>query len=137
MVANPHPPLKHLKSMPPQTVRYVCVFALAVGFSSFSACTRSDNPDQIRQRTADATATMRRDAKAVAEGVKEGMARDKTIDINKAARADLLTLPGITDHAADRILSDRPFGDTHELVTRHIIMQEEFDKIHDRIIAGH
>ena len=39
---------------------------------------------------------MRRDAKAVAESVKEGMSSDKAININKAAHEDLLSLPGPT-----------------------------------------
>lgn len=111
---------------------------LTLPLAGISACTNhNDNPDEIRRRTAEATETMRRDAKAVAEGVKEGMASGKTIDINRASREDLLGLPGLTPHQADRIISDRPFQDAHDLVTRRIIPEAEYDKIHDRIIAGH
>ena len=41
-----------------------------------------------------ATANMRRDAKAVAEGVKEGLNRDKdrTVDLNNASKEQLLSL---------------------------------------------
>ena len=78
---------------------------------------------------------MRRDTKAVVEGVKEGMGRDKTVNINKASREDLLSLPGITEHDADRIIADRPFADTHELVTRHAISDTEYDKIRGQVIA--
>src|SRR3982075_1408302 len=105
--------------------------------ASLTGCTTKDNPDEIRQRTADATATMKRDAKAVAEGVKEGMSRDKTLNINKASREDLLTLPGISEHQADRIIADRPFNDAHDLVSRRVLSQEEYDKIRNRVIAGH
>jgi DNA uptake protein ComE-like DNA-binding protein len=103
-----------------------------------ASCSSHDNPDEIRQRTAEATATVRRDAKAVAEGVKEGMGHDeKAININKASREDLLTLPGVTEREADRIIAERPFDDTHDLVKRRIMSEEEYGKIRDRVIAGH
>ena len=108
-----------------------------VSIGGLTGCTTKGNPDEIRQRTAEATATMKRDAKAVAEGVKEGMSRDKTLNINKASREDLLTLPGITERQADRIIAERPFDNAHDLVTRRVLSQEEYDKIRDRVIAGH
>jgi competence protein ComEA len=112
--------------------------ALAVLVALLAACTdNKDSPDQIRQRTADATETMRRDAKAVAEGVKEGMSRDKTININKASREDLTSLPGITEHEADRIIAARPFNNAHDLVTRRVLSEAEYARIRDRIIADH
>jgi len=106
---------------------------------TITACSsKQDNPDEIRERTAQATETVRRDTKAVVEGVKEGMRSDnKAININKASREDLLTLPGITEHEADRIIAGRPFDDAHDLVNRHIVSQTEYDKISDRVIAGH
>ena len=106
---------------------------------TFTACSsKQDNPDEIRERTAQATETMRRDTKAVVEGVKEGMRSDnKAVNINKASREDLLSLPGINEHEADRIIAARPFDDAHDLVSRHIVSEGEYDKISDRVIAGH
>ena len=115
--------------------RFASVLALTLLIAGFAACTK-DNPDEIRQRTADATAALRRDTKAVAEGVKEGMARDKTVDINKASRGDLSALPGISDHDADRIIAERPYDTTHDLVRKRIITEEQFDKIRDHITIG-
>jgi DNA uptake protein ComE-like DNA-binding protein len=113
-------------------------FVLATVIACTTACTTKDNPDEIRQRTAEATETVRRDTKAVVEGVKEGMGRDnKAININKASREDLVALPGVTEHEADRIIADRPYDDAHDLVTRHVLPQAEYDKISDRLIAGH
>jgi DNA uptake protein ComE-like DNA-binding protein len=68
--------------------------------------------------------------------VKEGIASDKSVNINKASREDLLNLPGITEREADRIISERPLDNTDELVKRRIIPQTEYDKIRDRIIAA-
>jgi DNA uptake protein ComE-like DNA-binding protein len=119
-------------------VHYVWGLTLALPLATNTACNTKDNPDEIRRRTAEATETMRRDAKAVAEGVKEGMSRDKkAININKASREDLLSLPGITEHEADRIIEARPYDNTEDLVTRHVLPQGEYNKISDRIIAGH
>jgi DNA uptake protein ComE-like DNA-binding protein len=114
-------------------LRLTLIVLLALLFAFLSACTTKDNPDEIRRRTAEATETMRRDAKAVAQGVKEGLASDKTVNINKASREDLLTLPGINDRYADRIIAGRPFANAHDLVTRHVLTPAEYDKIHDRV----
>ncbi|HEY4902788.1 MAG TPA: helix-hairpin-helix domain-containing protein [Candidatus Sulfotelmatobacter sp.] len=116
-----------------------CYSALAVGCvlaCATLACAPNQSPDQLREKTAQATAEVSRDAKAMAEGVKEGLSRDKTLNLNKASKDELLSLPGITEHEADRIVAERPFANTHDLVSRRIVPQEEFDKIKDRIIAS-
>jgi DNA uptake protein ComE-like DNA-binding protein len=127
---------RHLNVMLSQTWRSFATLA----FSSLVACTLgcapNQSPDQIREKTAQATSEVTRDAKAMAEGVKEGLNRDRTINLNKASKADLLTLSGISDHQADRIIAERPYADTHELVSRRLISQEEYDKIRNRIIAS-
>ncbi len=64
------------------------------------------------------------------------MSRDKTVNINKASREDLLSLPGMTDREADRIIADRPFDDAHDLVSAACSLEAEYDKISDRVIAG-
>jgi DNA uptake protein ComE-like DNA-binding protein len=118
--------------------RHPSLVTLALMLATLAACTTKDNPDEIRRRTAEATESVRRDTKAVVEGVKEGMGRDnKAININKASREDLLTLPGLTEHQADRIIAERPYADAHDLVTRHVLPESEYEKIRDRVIAGH
>jgi DNA uptake protein ComE-like DNA-binding protein len=119
-------------------LRSLSIILPLLALAGITACTTNrDNPDEIRRRTAEATETMRRDAKAVAEGVKEGMSSDKAININNASREDLLNLPGITERDASRIIAERPFRNANELVARHVISQSEYDRISDRIIAGH
>jgi DNA uptake protein ComE-like DNA-binding protein len=115
---------------------FLAFSALAVVAAGMTACSTKDNPDEIRQRTAAATETIKHDAKAIAEGVKEGMSRDKTININKASREDLLTLPGLTEHQADRLIAGRPFDHAHDLVTRRVLTEAQFAKIRDRVIAS-
>ena len=118
-------------------LRFLCFAALAAELAGVTACTTKDNPDEIRQRTAEATETVRRDTKALVEGVKEGMASDKAVNINKASREDLLNLPGITEREVDRIIAERPFDNAGDLVKRRVIPQAEYDEIRDRVIAGH
>jgi DNA uptake protein ComE-like DNA-binding protein len=111
-------------------------FVLALVFVGITACTTRDNPDEIRRRTAEATQTMRQDTKAVVEGVREGMGRsDKTVNINRASREDLLSLPGLTEREADRIIAERPYDSAHDLVKRHVISEGEYEKIRDRVVA--
>ena len=119
--------------------RFLSILTLALLLAGIAACnTKGDDPDEIRRRTAEATETIRRDTKAMAEGVKEGMGRDnKAVNINKASREDLLNLPGISEHEADRIIAARPYDSADDLVRRHIIPDSEYDKIRDRVIAGH
>lgn len=112
------------------------LLAFALLITGIPACNNSSNPDEIRQRTAEATETVRRDTKAMVEGVKEGMGHDGAVNINQASREDLLTLPGLSEREADRIIADRPFSSADDLVKRRVISQAEYDKIRDRVIAG-
>jgi DNA uptake protein ComE-like DNA-binding protein len=128
--------IPHQNPMQLLNLRNVWLIALAVPLVGITACSNKDNPDEIRRQTAEATETMRRDTRAVVEGVKEGMHSDKAVDINTASREDLLSLPGMTDRDADRIIAERPFKSARELVARRVIPQAEYDKISDRIIAG-
>jgi DNA uptake protein ComE-like DNA-binding protein len=95
------------------------------------------NPDEVRERTADATATLKENAKAVAQGVREGLSRGsdsaRVVDLNSASKGDLLTLPGVNSDHADRIIASRPFDNTRELVTRKILSPEAYDRVKDRV----
>jgi len=116
------------------------LLALLLGVSA--ACSSNQSPDQIRENTAKATETLKRDTKAVAEGVKEGLTRDKdgdrakaAIDINKASKSDLSSLPGITSEKADRIIAERPYAATHQLVSRNVLSAGEYSRVQDRVVV--
>src|SRR3954469_8864950 len=95
----------------------------------------SSSPDAVRERAADATAAIRRDAGAIAQGVKEGWSRSNPLDINSASREQLLALPDITPSSADAIIAGRPYKNSAELVQRRILGKAEYDKIADRVTA--
>lgn len=93
------------------------------------------SPDAIRQDTANATATATRDAKAVAQGVVEGLKEKGPININKASSDDLQTLPGVDSTTADKIIAGRPYDASGDLVKKHIVSRAEYDKIASKVVA--
>jgi len=120
------------------TVLALLVSALPICFAGCNACTNSQpqSPDQIRQQTAAATAELKDNTKAVAEGIKDGLTRpsaDKPVDINSASKAQLTSLPGMDGASADRVIAGRPYSSEHELLEKHILSREEYNKIADSI----
>lgn len=121
---------------PPHPSGVKILFALLLITSTFVACTRQkQSPDELREKTAQATAQFKKDTKAIAEGIKEGWNRDKPLNINDASKEDLSRLPGISDNQAQNIISNRPYDHAGQLVTRHILTQSQFDKIKDEVTA--
>ena len=96
----------------------------------------NQSPDQIRQKTAEETAAIKRDSKAIAEGVKDGLSSKRSVDLNRASKDDLTSLPGIDTRQADRIIAERPYANTHQLVTRRILSEDEYNKIQDRVVVN-
>ena len=111
------------------TAMVACVFALYAGCSN-------ESPDQLRQKTAEETAAVKRDTKAVAEGVKDGLSNRRAVDLNKSSKSDLTSLPGITDRKADRIIAERPYADPHQLVTRHVLSEDEYAQVQDHVVVN-
>ena len=107
----------------------------ALLLAALVGCTSQESPQELKEKTARETATMKRDARAVAEGIREGWSRDKPLDLNSATKDDLMALPGITSAEADRVIDGRPYREPGELVSRHILGKEQYDKISDRIVA--
>jgi DNA uptake protein ComE-like DNA-binding protein len=113
------------------------IFAfIALVAIALSGCTTHDrSPDAIREQTARATSTAVRDAKAVTQGVVQGIRQQRTININKASVEDLSSLDGIDDETARRIVDHRPYSDSYELVRKHIISKTEYNKIAGKVEA--
>jgi outer membrane murein-binding lipoprotein Lpp len=117
-------------------VRTLAIIAGIFSLVLLAGCSSPpQNPDQLREQTAKATAELKSNAKAVAEGVKEGLQRDRTLDLNRATKDQLTALPGITNERADRIIAGRPYENSQELVSRHIVSQQEYDRIRDQVTA--
>jgi len=108
--------------------RILCTAAVFLPF--WTSCTHQ-NPQDLKEKTAHATAELKRDAKAVASGVREGWGQYKTVDLNEATKEQLMTLPSLSSAEADRIIAGRPYQRPEELVSRHILSRKEYDRISD------
>jgi DNA uptake protein ComE-like DNA-binding protein len=112
--------------------RVVCAVLLG---SALVGCSQQQRTEDLKEKTATVTAEAKRDAKAVAAGIREGWNRDKPLDLNSATKEQLQSLPGVTAPIADRILAGRPYNAPADLLTRHIVRKAEYDKISDRLTA--
>lgn len=86
--------------------------------------------NQVADRAAD-------DARAAVQGAKEGWSGNQQplLNLNTSSEADLSGLPGITEHDARVIIQHRPYADKGDLISRHVLTQDKYGKISDRITA--
>jgi DNA uptake protein ComE-like DNA-binding protein len=114
--------------------RFSLIAVPLLALSLAVSCTRqSQNPEEIREKTAQATANMKADATAVAQGVKEGLTRGNKVDLNNASKNQLMALPGITDPEADRIIANRPYGTPEDLVKKKVLTPHQYDRISGQV----
>ena len=64
--------------------RHVCTIVL---LAALAGCTHQQNSQDLKEKTAQATAAVKRDAKAVGAGIREGWSRDRPLDLNSYKRA--------------------------------------------------
>jgi len=57
------------------------------------------------------------------------------IDLNSASREQLMTLPGVGDATADKIIAARPFKSKEELKSKGIVTKAEYDKLASHVTA--
>jgi competence protein ComEA len=57
------------------------------------------------------------------------------IDLNTATKAQLMTLTGVGESTAQRIIKSRPYAKKDQLKSMKILTDQEYDRIKDKIIA--
>ena len=125
--------------------------ALVISLLLLSACSNQDTEktkqeaakatEQIKEGSKVAAVELKKDAKeaakqskAIAEGVKQGLATpDKPVNINSASVTKLQTLPGIDEETAGRIIKGRPYHTKDEVGTRGVVSPDQFNAIKDKI----
>jgi hypothetical protein len=58
----------------------------------------------------------------------------KIVDVNSAPESELVAI-GITLPVAKKIVDGRPYRSKHELVTRQLLTQEQYDKLRTSLVA--
>lgn len=134
----------------------LAVFA-AGSLGLLTSCQQQPSDEQIREQAAQATqrakegtkqivqdarvaaANAARQADDVAAGVKEGMKSDHSADgrtdLNSASQSELASLPGISSHKAKEIREHRPYASTHQLVSRGVLTESQYDAIASKVTA--
>ena len=114
----------------------LCVLSSGFGLVGCSTDDHKQNADEVRAKTAETTAELKRNAKSVAEGVKEGWSRDKRrVDLNTASRNELVGT-GLTRTQSDRVIEHRPYASPRELLTKHVLSEDEYTQIEPHVRAG-
>ena len=115
---------------------FMCLLTSGLSLVGCSTDDHKPNADELREKTAETTAELKRNAKSVAEGVKEGWSRDKQrVDLNSATREQLVET-GLNRTQTDRVIEHRPYANSRELLTKHVLSEDEYRQIAPRVKAG-
>jgi hypothetical protein len=142
----------------PRIAHVLGAFGFIVVMVTMNACARNETPEQekaredkIRDDTAKAIERAKpeikeagrqlgqaadeaaREARAFAEGVRQGWIRGghHLVNLNSASVSELMELPDISEATARKIVRNRPYRDSGELVTKRIVSESEYSKIKD------
>ena len=74
-------------------------------------------------------------AKPAPKASKTAESKSDLIDINSASKQELMTLPGIADALAQKIIGGRPYRMKTQLKSRNIVPDATYAKIESKIIA--
>lgn len=115
------------------SVVLTAVVALMGGSASFAAQGQALAPAQAASK-ADASPTAA-PSKNPVKTKAQTAAKITLIDINSAKKEELMTLPGITDAEAAKIVASRPFGSKAWLVSDNILTQGQYLVISKLVVA--
>jgi len=59
------------------------------------------------------------------------------IDLNSASKDELMTLPGVTEDVAEKIIAGRPYKSKAELSKKQILTKAEYSKVRAHVVARH
>lgn len=125
-----------------QILSLASVLALALTLPTLSHATthaRAHHSSAVVAGSTAGTASTDANATPAAAGKKAPKAKAahsaEKIDLNSATKEQLMTLPGIGDVTADKIIAGRPYRAKNELVQKSILSKGEYAKVSHKIIA--
>ena len=113
-------------------MRAVASVAGLLGCLALAGCL-SNNPNAVKEHTADLTAAAKRNAGQVVQGVFEGLTRKGPLDLNTASTREFEKLPGITPELSRAMVAGRPYASASDLVGRRILTRAQFGRIRAQV----
>lgn len=74
-------------------------------------------------------------AKGAKAATKTPAQKVKLVDINSAKKAELKTLPAVTDELADKIIAGRPYLSKAHLLTHKVVPEDVYAGLRAQVIA--
>jgi competence protein ComEA len=93
-----------------------------------------EKTQSTKEAARDKTATAKDEAKDKTRVAKREEA-SAAVDINSASERELEALPGVGAARAKQIVKGRPYRSKNELVDKHILPQNVYDGLKDRVVA--
>src|SRR5262245_24323933 len=116
----------------------VCSIALAAFVLAGVGVGRAQSSGTTKApATTSGQTTTKPSTKAPASSTKTTQAKSTAplMDINHATKEQLMTLPGIGDALADKIIAGRPYKSKSELKSKKVIPSATYSKISSEIVA--
>ena len=99
---------------------------------SASLCVAADSQASAPKPAASKTETSVQSGTAAKS---KAVPKVKLVDINSAKKAELKTLPGVSDAEADKIIAGRPYGSKAHLLTHQVVSAGVYDGLKGLVIA--
>lgn len=118
--------------MKPSIIKTVLIAAAMLLCASLSLAAESKAGPATETKAIGHAKTTEIGAKAKAG---KAAAKVKLVDINSAGKAELMTLPGVSDATADKIIARRPYLSKADLVTHEIVSSGTYGQLKSRVFA--
>jgi competence protein ComEA len=113
------------------------ILALGVGFGCATWSPAQDEPVAPRKTPAPKVLSeaqvKAKEKKRAAKAKAEAEAKAKALDINRASKAELKRLPGLTDAYADAIIAKRPYKTKADLVVKNAIPMDLYQTLRKQV----